>query len=392
MALFNYAAKEITLKLVYYGPGLCGKTTNLQYLHETMSPDKKGKLLSLSTDADRTLFFDFMPVHLGKIKGFNIRFQLYTVPGQVRYNATRKLVLKGADAVVFVADSQRAMREANVESLQNMKDNLIANNLKPDEIPLLLQYNKRDLPSILSVEELDKDINLRGEEPVEAAAVNGIGVNESFQLITKKLLKYISKKHNVQIDVTDEFKFPGASAATPGEKAPVRISVPDKTESLLDDRPPAAAAAENTPSESAIEQDILRASMPENLEGGSSHWEGSAHEAMETTPFEESTLEAVMPAHESATSNDLDWEKAFGQPIGAAPIGQTELEKMLEEEEMRKHEQVTVQSPAASDDISSLFSRLREELDEVKAQQDRLNGTIKNIEKLLKKASRHSAK
>lgn len=392
MALFNYATKEITLKVVYYGPGLCGKTTNLQYLHDTMSPDKKGKLLSLSTDADRTLFFDFMPIHLGKIKGFNIRFQLYTVPGQVRYNATRKLVLKGADAVVFVADSQRAMREANVESLQNMKDNLIANNLKPEEIPLLLQYNKRDLPSILSVEELDKDINLRGEEAVEAAAVNGIGVNESFQLITKKLLKYISKKHNVQIDVTDELKFPGASAATPGEKDPVRISVPDKTESLLDDRPPAAAAAEKTPSESAIEQDILRASMPENLEGGSSHWEDSAHETTETTPFEESTLEAVMPAHESATSSDLDWEKAFEQPVGAAPIGQTELERMLEEEEMRKHEQVTVQSPAASDDISSLLSTLREELNGVKAQQDRLNGAIKNIEKLLKKASHHSGK
>jgi signal recognition particle receptor subunit beta len=145
MALFNYATKEITLKIVYYGPGLSGKTTNIQHLHAALNPETKGKLLSLATESYRTLFFDFLPVELGKIKDFSIRFQLYTVPGQVRYNATRKVVLKGADAVVFVADSQRDMKDQNIESLENMRENLISNNINPDEIPVVLQYNKRDL-------------------------------------------------------------------------------------------------------------------------------------------------------------------------------------------------------------------------------------------------------
>jgi signal recognition particle receptor subunit beta len=151
MALFNYASKEITIKIVYYGPGLSGKTTNLQYLHSILDPKTKGKLLSLATEADRTLFFDFLPVELGKIRDFSIRFQLYTVPGQVRYDATRKLVLRGADAIVFVVDSQREMREQNIESLNNMHENLIANNINPDDIPLILQYNKRDLSNVLSM-------------------------------------------------------------------------------------------------------------------------------------------------------------------------------------------------------------------------------------------------
>ena len=159
MALFNYATKEITIKIVYYGPGLSGKTTNLQYLHSIFDPAKRGKLLSLATEADRTLFFDFLPIELGKISDFSIRFQLYTVPGQVRYNATRKLVLKGADAIVFVADSQREMSEQNIESLKNMRENLIANNINPDDIPVIFQFNKRDLTNILSIDELNKDLN-----------------------------------------------------------------------------------------------------------------------------------------------------------------------------------------------------------------------------------------
>jgi hypothetical protein len=145
MALFNYATKEITLKIVYYGPGLSGKTTNLQHLHTVLNPETKGKLLSLATESDRTLFFDFLPIELGKIREFSIRFQLYTVPGQVRYNATRKVVLKGADAVVFVADSQKDMKDQNIESFENMRENLVSNNINPDTIPVILQYNKRDL-------------------------------------------------------------------------------------------------------------------------------------------------------------------------------------------------------------------------------------------------------
>lgn len=199
MALFNYATKEITLKIVYYGPGLSGKTTNLQHLHSSLDPQRRGKLLSLATEADRTLFFDFMPVELGKIKGFSIRFQLYTVPGQVRYNATRKLVLKGADAIVFVADSQEQMLEENLESLRNMRENLIANNLNPDDIPVVMQYNKRDLPNKLPVDELNKKLNDKGYPFFEAVAVEGKGVDETFQSITRGLLKHISQKHKIDI-------------------------------------------------------------------------------------------------------------------------------------------------------------------------------------------------
>jgi signal recognition particle receptor subunit beta len=199
MALFNYATKEITLKVVYYGPGLSGKTTNLQYLHSVLNPSTKGKLLSLSTEADRTLFFDFLPVELGKIRDFSIRFQLYTVPGQVRYNATRKVVLKGADAVVFVADSQREMREQNIESFTNMRDNLYSNNINPDDIPIILQYNKRDLNNISSSDELDRDLNQNNYPIIESVAISGRGVEDSFNLITRLLLKHISKKHKIEI-------------------------------------------------------------------------------------------------------------------------------------------------------------------------------------------------
>ncbi len=205
MALFNYATKEITIKIVYYGPGLSGKTTNLQYLHSILNPETRGKLLSLATEADRTLFFDFLPIELGKINDFSIRFQLYTVPGQVRYNATRKLVLKGADAVVFVADSQREMKDQNIESLKNMRENLIANNIIPEDIPILMQYNKRDLPNILSIDELNKDLNNDGKyEYKESVATEGIGVEETFQHITKLVIKNIAKRHKIDVKTPEK--------------------------------------------------------------------------------------------------------------------------------------------------------------------------------------------
>ncbi len=219
MALFNYATKEITLKVVYYGPGLSGKTTNLQYLHSVLAPDRRGKLLSLATEADRTLFFDFLPIDLGKIKDFSIRFQLYTVPGQVRYNATRKLVLKGADGVVFVADSQRRMRDLNIESLANMRENLLANNLDPKEIPLVFQYNKRDLDDIMSVEEMNRELNPQGFPFFEAVAVKGAGVRETLDTATKLILKYISRKHRIDVRPLD--KAPESQAPPPSTPPPV---------------------------------------------------------------------------------------------------------------------------------------------------------------------------
>ncbi|MBA4374396.1 MAG: hypothetical protein C0402_16210 [Thermodesulfovibrio sp.] len=220
MALFNYATKEITLKIVYYGPGLSGKTTNLQHLHAVLNPDTKGKLLSLSTESDRTLFFDFLPIELGRIRDFSIRFQLYTVPGQVRYNATRKVVLKGADAIIFVADSQKEMREQNIESFSNMRENLFSNNINPDEIPVVLQYNKRDLKNISTIDELNSTLNPYTYPVTEATAVNGNGVEETFKLVTKLLLKYISKKHKIEIQPSAQKDEPLPDTTTPGSIFP----------------------------------------------------------------------------------------------------------------------------------------------------------------------------
>ncbi len=204
MALFNYTAKEITLKIVYYGPGFSGKTTNLQNLHSILPNNSRGKLISLTTEADRTLFFDFLPIDVGKIKEFNIRFQLYTVPGQVRYNATRRLVLKGADAIVFVADSQQEMKDQNIESYDNMKENLTVNNIDPDDTPIIFQYNKRDVKNIMSIGDLNNILNKENAPFFEAVAVEGRGVKETFKEITDNLIKHIAKKHKVDIEAPIE--------------------------------------------------------------------------------------------------------------------------------------------------------------------------------------------
>jgi len=189
MALINYASREINSKIVYYGPGLGGKTTNIKYIYTKLNPEIKGKLISLATELDRTLFFDFLPVDLGTIRGFKTRFHLYTVPGQVFYNASRKLILKGADGIVFVADSQIERYDENIESFENMNDNLQTYNLTLDRIPLIIQYNKRDLPNITSVEELQKAINPQNKYPFfEAVASQGIGVFETLKEVCKKVL------------------------------------------------------------------------------------------------------------------------------------------------------------------------------------------------------------
>src|SRR5215468_8285291 len=186
MALFNHATKEVTAKLVYYGPGLCGKTTNLQWIHDQVPIRNKGKLVSLATEADRTLFFDFLPVELGTIRGMKTRVQIYTVPGQVFYESTRKMVLKGADAVVFVADSQQAMLDANKESLESLRKNLAENGIDPN-IPMVIQYNKRDLPTVLGIDLLNAKLNPRNVPHYAAIAIQGTGVEDTLKGITKLL-------------------------------------------------------------------------------------------------------------------------------------------------------------------------------------------------------------
>jgi len=188
MALFNYTSREINAKIVYYGPGLSGKTTNIKSIYEKIVPDKKGKLITLPTYSDRTLFFDFFPMEAGDIKGYKMRFHLYTVPGQVFYNVTRKLVLKGADGVVFVADSQDGMMDSNLESLYNLKKNLADHGININDFPVVLQYNKRDLPNVLPVEVLDKTLNSRGLPYFSASASTGDGVLETLTAISKLVL------------------------------------------------------------------------------------------------------------------------------------------------------------------------------------------------------------
>ena len=192
MSLINYSSREINVKIVYYGPGLCGKTTNIQYIYNKVSPDTKGKLITLATEMDRTLFFDFLPLELGKVKGFKTRFHLYTVPGQVYYDASRKLILRGVDGIVFVADSQRSRYDANIESLYNLHENLNEYNLKLDEIPYAIQYNKRDLPDIISVEDLQQELNPRTLPSFEAIATKGVGVFDTLKAVAKAVLRNLS--------------------------------------------------------------------------------------------------------------------------------------------------------------------------------------------------------
>lgn len=325
MALFNYATKEITLKIVYYGPGLSGKTTNLQQLHSELDPQKTGKLLSLATETDRTLFFDFLPIELGKVKDFSVRFQLYTVPGQVKYNATRKVVLKGADAVVFVADSQKAMRDANLESFANMKDNLLLNNINPQDIPLVLQYNKRDLPDILSIAELNKDLNDGDYVYMEAEAVNGKGVQETFQVATKLLIKDIARKHKIEIQ----------PAAKPEEPAQVieEVIPPPVEEKIFT----AGAAGEQSISfeEETAEEEIPEAKPSEIPEGSVSE---------EDFFFNEELSQPVPPPLQEQLIEEekIEIEKPYALPIEPEKEPEPEKEFSFAQEPLQLSETIEI--------------------------------------------------
>ncbi len=244
MVLFNYATKEITAKVVYYGPGLCGKTTNLQFIYDSLPSNNKSKMLSLATKTDRTLFFDFLPLDLGKIRGMRTKLQLYTVPGQVYYNSTRQLVLKGADGVVFVADSQDFALDANIESFQNLEDNLKRQGMRLTDLPLVLQYNKRDLPNALPVSELEAALNKRGIPSFETVATSGLGVEQTVRGVTQLVLNHLVKKYGLEgsepiekeihilnpLPVSDDTHAPetiwsddnvlATTVATPGEESP----------------------------------------------------------------------------------------------------------------------------------------------------------------------------
>ena len=191
MSLINYSSREINCKIVYYGPGLGGKTTNIQYIYDKLAPDTKGKLVTLATEMDRTLFFDFLPLELGEVKGYKTRFHLYTVPGQVYYNASRKLILRGVDGIVFVADSQDSRFDANIESLYNLHENLKEYDLDLTSIPFVMQWNKRDMPDAVAVEELEEELNPEKYDSFEAVAIKGTGVFDTLKCVAKNVLRQL---------------------------------------------------------------------------------------------------------------------------------------------------------------------------------------------------------
>ena len=193
MSFINYSSREINCKIVYYGPGLCGKTTNLQYIYNKTNPEAKGKMISLATETERTLFFDFLPLSLGEIRGFRTRFHLYTVPGQVFYDASRKLILKGVDGVVFVGDSQMERMEANIESLDNLRTNLAEQGYDLDKLPYVVQYNKRDLPNATPMSELQEVLNPTKVPEFEAVATKGSGVFDTLKAVAKLVLTELRK-------------------------------------------------------------------------------------------------------------------------------------------------------------------------------------------------------
>ncbi len=230
MVLFNHATREMTAKIVYYGPGLCGKTTNLMVIFDKLDPKQKGKMLSLATKTDRTLFFDLLPVDIGKVGNFNLRMQLYTVPGQVFYNETRKLVLKGADAVVFVADSQPSMVESTKDSFANLIENLKQNNIEPADTPIVVQFNKRDIPGVLSVEKLQGVLGLEGYPFTEASAIKGEGVMETFKLVSKITAKHLFNRLKGKAEPIDRKKppeKPAKAAHKPSKTAHGKTKVPE---------------------------------------------------------------------------------------------------------------------------------------------------------------------
>ena len=255
MVLFNYSTKELTAKIVYYGPGLCGKTTNLQWVHEKLPIKNKGKMLSLATETDRTLFFDFLPIELGTIRGMKTRVQLYTVPGQVFYNATRRMVLKGADCVVFVCDSQEPMLDANLESFENLRQNLEGNEIDPDEIPVILQYNKRDLPNALPTEIMNERLNPRGLPFYEAVALKGIGVEETLKGATAVVFRSLATRYGGPGTTVA-----GKGSEGPGTKPPV--SAPGGTGPAPRPPAPPTAAAAPAPAGRAAPSEPARARPP----------------------------------------------------------------------------------------------------------------------------------
>ena len=320
MVLINKAINEVTVKLVYYGPGLCGKTTNLEKIYANPKLDNKGKMISMSTETDRTLFFDFMPMELGTIAGQKVRVQLYTVPGQVFYDATRKLVLRGADGVVFVADSQVEMRESNLDSLENLRTNLRLNRIDPDKVAVVYQLNKRDLPNVETVEEMTSYLGATASSVVEASAKTGVGVTATLRAAVARILDNL--KNNVDTTLYEE---PALAAPDMKQKSGVaqHSAGTPKLSMRSESHAPAPAPAPATEFAAVTDVD------PFDTDGVAVQVEE------EDDPF----AHVAAPDHDA--SADLDFEDPFATPLESsaaveaspaaslAQADQAELEELL---------------------------------------------------------------
>jgi signal recognition particle receptor subunit beta len=350
MVLFNHATREMTAKIVYYGPGLCGKTTNLMVIFDKLDPKSKGKMLSLATKTDRTLFFDLLPVEIGKVGPFNLKIQLYTVPGQVFYNETRKLVLKGADSVVFVADSQPAMVEANRESFANLLENLEENQIDPNDTPIVIQFNKRDLPGVLPVEKLQEALGLDGYPYTEAAAIKGDGVMETFKLVSKITAKHLFTR------------LKGASTSGPVKKAtPAKVAVRPQPE------PEPEPERESAPGPAAAEApNPFAESVP--FPGAAAPVEADYDRAEEVSLDQ---LLAEGRSRPATISGDI-----------ATPIVETMVEPHDEVEELGAEHLVDAPAVAVLDEEPPLEARVRELQRKLDARDQAITTILRELDEL----------
>jgi len=383
MVLINKAINEVTVKLVYYGPGLCGKTTNLEKIYGNPKMENKGKMISMATETDRTLFFDFMPMELGTIGGQKVRVQLYTVPGQVFYDATRKLVLRGADGVVFVADSQSSMKESNIESLENLKTNLRLNRLDPDKMAIVYQYNKRDLPSAASIEEMSSYLKPGNAPVVEASAIQGVGVTATLRQGVARILENL--KNNVDITLYEgaPLRAPDmkvGSGVTSASAGIPKIGVAAKPAAAVP-RPEAhapAMAAVSSPASAAspvdatpfmVPDDVIDEAVPEPefepdfAEVEEPETEATISELPEEVQFAAPAVpfEPPFEAQEILTPDEAPDEDPFNEPADAGPggINQDDLQAML-----ASAQQLVLSLEAALDQARRHEEEIRARLDQ----------------------------
>ncbi len=349
MASINYAHKEIISKIVYYGPGLSGKTTNLQFVFKKIPSETRGELISLATDADRTLYFDFLPLNVGTIQGFATKFQLYTVPGQVYYNATRKLVLRGVDGLVFVADSQAEKLDENIESLQNLKDNLVEYGYDIDLIPIVIQYNKRDLPSAMSIEELEKALNPDGWPFFKAVASSGEGVFKTLKIISKMVLEQIQKNKMGAPKAVTSPKEPKpelvAASAAPSKAAETVQSVNQTSNIVQSPEPPVEDSKPSETVSSAVETQEVSPEAVEPVPEQDVTGTAKNSEALGNIVVSDSQK---LPDQEDEAVDEQDLEETTERAVLAADALTNGTDKKIEAEIENEPEQT------AQDDEESL--------------------------------------